>query len=58
MVLVNAFKKMFPLPVLIAFKPAVLTTVMGWLTVPKVAPVKFKAAEFAMVPEGDDVRAP
>ena len=58
MVLVNAFRKMFPLPVLVAFRPAVLRIEMGWLTVPNVAPVKFKAAEFAMVPEGDDVRAP
>ena len=49
---------MFPLPVLVAFRPAVLTIAMGWLTVPKVAPVKFKAAVFSMEPVDEDVRAP
>jgi len=58
MVLVNAFKKMFPLPVLVAFKPAVLRIEMGWATDPIAEPVKFKAAEFEMVPEDDEVRAP
>ncbi len=58
MALVNAFRKMFRLPVLVALRPVVLRIEMGWLTVPNVAPVKFKAAEFAMVPEGEDARAP
>jgi len=49
---------MFPLPVLVAFRPAVLRIEMGWLTVPKVAPVKFKAAVFSMEPVDEDVRAP
>ena len=58
MVLVNAFREMFPLPVLVAFRPAILTIAMGLLTVPNVAPVKYKFPEFEMVPEGDEVIGP
>lgn len=57
-VLVSAFRKMSPLPVLVAFKLPVLRIEMGWLAVPKVAPVKFNAAVFTMVPEDEDVREP